>query len=106
MCFTLHLFGLIFFLEIVCVLLQKMLILSTCTERLHSWYCTKLDQPNTNWGEHEPHIDEFAVNFPYISFFICICHSLCCKSRPILILHVLRHVFNSKTTQGVEDMNH
>ena len=36
---------------------------------------------------NEPHIDEFAVNFP--------CRTSCCESLPACILHVLASCINS-----------
>jgi len=45
---TLHLFGLTFFLEIVSCYKINCSFPVTCTERLRSWCCAKLDQPKIN----------------------------------------------------------
>ena len=46
----------------------------------------------------EPHIDEFAVNFPYI-YFIYIYRTLCRKSLPARILRVIASFVNSNQGQ-------
>ena len=43
----------------------------------------------------KPHIDEFAVNFPYNIIYLY--RTLCRKSLPALILRVLTSCVNSKT---------
>ena len=49
----------------------------------------------------EPHIDEFAVNFPFIYLFLYIYRMACRKSLPARILRVIASCVNSnhKRTQ-------
>ena len=49
----------------------------------------------------EPHIDEFAVNFPYNYIFIYIWCTSCRKSLLALILRVLASFGNSKNIHKV-----
>ena len=43
----------------------------------------------------KPHIDEFAVNFPYISLYLSIYRTSCRKSLPARILRVIASCVNS-----------
>ena len=43
----------------------------------------------------EPHIDEFAVNFPFISLYLYIYRTSCRKSLPARILRVIASCVNS-----------
>ena len=53
----------------------------------------------------EPHIDEFAVEFAYIIYYIYISRTSCRKSLPTLILRVLASSVNSKTIHKLLVLN-